>query len=150
MEAIIILPILFSCITYIVVSIARAYQRSHRDTKMAEITTKLLDRMGSGPELTAFVSSDAYRTLIGTDTAPTSGFVTRILNSLQAGSVLFAAGAAMLGTANWLPREKDRIGVGVIGSVLMSVGAALALSGLWSQWLAKRMMPPQDREDARS
>jgi hypothetical protein len=145
MGPLIVIPILIGCITYVIVTIARTTQRAHRDTKMAEITSRLLDRMGSGPELSAFVSSDAYRSLIGAEESPTSGLVTRILNSLQAGSVLFAGGAAMLGTANWLPREREQVGVGVMGAILMAVGAALVVSGLWSQWIAKRLSQNNDK-----
>ena len=88
---------------------------------------------------------DAYRTLIDSEPPAESGILTRILNSLQAGSVLFAAGAAMLGTANWLRDVDAREVFGLLGSVLLAVGLALTLSALWSNWLAKRWNTPDVR-----
>lgn len=145
MPEIIIIPIIFICLTYMIVAIARSIQKSRRDSRMAEVTSKLLERMGSGPELAAFVTSDAYRTLIDSEPPAESGILTRILNSLQAGAVLFAAGAAMLSATNWLRDSDAREVFGVMGSVLLAVGIALTLSALWSNWLAKRWNTPAGR-----
>ena len=142
---IIVLPTIVICLTYMVVSIARAVQRSRRDSRMAEITSKLLERMGSGSELSTFVTSDAYRALIGSEPVHESSILNRILNSLQAGAVLFAAGVAILASANWVSGDKAREVFGVLGSVLLAVGLALTLSALWSNWMAKRWNTPAER-----
>jgi hypothetical protein len=138
MPEVIIIPIIFACLTYMVVSIARVIQRSRRDSHMAEVTTRLVDRMGSGPEVAAFLASEAYRAMLGPEPAQESNLQNRILNSVQAGVVFFAAGGALLGTANWIYFEKPRTVFAVIGVVLIAVGAALTLSALWSRWLVQR------------
>ena len=145
MPEVIIIPIIFICLTYMIVSIARSVQKSRRDSRMAEITSKLLERMGSGPELAAFVTSDAYRALIDSEPVAESNILTRILNSLQLGAVLFAGGAALLSTASWIGHERPRVAFGIAGSVLMAVGFALTMSAVWSNWLAKRWNTPAER-----
>jgi len=138
MPEVIIIPIVFICLTYMIVSIGRVIQRSRRDSRMAEVTSKLVDRLGAGPDLVNFINSDAYRNLLAGETAAEKGISARILNSLQAGAVLSAAGAALLGTADWIPRQNGKTAAGIIGSLLLAVGMALVLSALWSNWLMKR------------
>jgi hypothetical protein len=145
MPEIIIVPIFFVCLTYMVVTIARTIQRSHRDKHMAEVMSKMVDRMGTGPDLANFVNSDAYRALMASESARDHGGNSRILNSLQAGSVLFAAGAAMLATGSWAPNPNVRVSLGVDGAVLAAVGLALALSAVWSNMLMKRWNAPEER-----
>ena len=138
MPEVIIVPVIFICLTYMVVSIARSLQRSRRDSRMAEITSKLLDRMGTGQDVAMFLNSDAYRNLLAAEKATETGVSSRILNSLQAGSVMFAAGAAMFATPNWVRDQDMKEVLAVNGTVLAAVGFALALSAVWSNVLMKR------------
>jgi hypothetical protein len=147
MPEVIILPILFICIAYTMVSLAQSRQRSHRDAKMVELASKMIDKMGAGADIVAFASSDAFRNLLVTEPlaadAPLDGSRGRILNSLQAGSVIAAVGTALLLTAGWVRGADGRTGAAIAGSVFLAAGAALLGSSLVAVALLNRWNGPK-------
>jgi hypothetical protein len=147
-EEVIIIPIVFICLAYMVMDISQSIQRSRRDTRMAEVTTKLIDRMSSGQDLTNFINSEAYRNLLGGEPQARGepGISSRILNSIQAGAVLFAAGSALLWTSSWVGSERGRVALGINGSVLLAVGVALIASAVWSNYLMNRSKAKGERD----
>ena len=135
----IILVTLFISATYIITAIVNSIRRSKRDRYTAEVSSKVIEKLGTGPDMMAFVNSEAYKNLLGgTPVDGRGAYATRILNTLQGGLVLLSAGAGMFFVAIFVG---DRDGVAflrVSGGVLVAVGVGLAVSAGWSYFLLKR------------
>ena len=114
------------------------FGKVRRDRHMAEIQNKLLDRLGTAPDVMTYVSSDSYRRLF--EAAPTgrNEYVSRILNGLQAGLVLLLVGVAMYMMSGSAPEPKDMHGMRVLASILTAVGMGLVISTAWSQQMLRR------------
>jgi hypothetical protein len=135
----VVMVTLFISAAYMIISIVNSIRRSKRDRYTAEVSAKVVEKLGTGPDMMAFVNSDAYKNLLGGEPVDHRGaYATRILNTLQGGMVLLFAGGGMFFVATFVG---DRDGVAflrVTGGILVAVGIGLAVSAGWSYALLKR------------
>jgi hypothetical protein len=135
----VVMVTLFVCAAYIITAIVNSIRRSKRDRYTAEVSSRVVEKLGTGPDMMAFVNSEAYKNLLGgTPEDGRGAYATRILNTLQGGLVLLSAGAGMFFVSTFVG---DRDGVAflrVAGGILVAVGVGLAVSAAWSYVLLKR------------
>ena len=129
---------LFTAVAYIIKNIVAAIQRSKRDRYMSEVSAKLVDKLGTGPDVMSFVDSEAYKTLLGEEVTGKAPFVTRVLNSLQGGLVLLFGGMGLFAAGNFGGDPDFQTFVKSSGAVVMAVGIGMALSAGWSYILLKK------------
>jgi hypothetical protein len=115
------------------------FAKVRRDRHMSEIQSKLLDRLGTAPDVMTYVNSDAYKRLF--EQAPTgrNEYASRVLNGIQGGTVLLLAGVALLLLSDAGGFDTDSIrGMRVFGTIFAAVGLGLVASTAWSQRLLRR------------
>ena len=121
----------------------------------AEVHGKLLDRLTNNEDLLAYIQTSAGRKFlesapitVGTDQAPHSAPLTRILWSMQAGVVL-----ASLGIGFWIAQMRfpDDMGEGffIIGTLVAALGIGFAISAGLAYLISQRfglLAPPPVRQ----
>ncbi len=140
--------LLFVTAGVVVVTAQRAWLAYLRHTKLAasqqEMLNRIVDKLGSGPELAAWLESGDLKRFIDTSEKPASPYA-RILNTVQAGLWTLSAGFGLIVVSDWNGAPYD------IGRLLAFVGGGLLLSGAVS-WLLSRawgLLPsaaPADRQ----
>ena len=134
----IVMVSLFTAVAYIIKNVVDSIQRSKRDRYMAEVSSKLVERLGTAPDVMSFVESEAYRSLMQ-DQMPSKGpFVSRILNSLQAGVVLLFGGMGLLAASNFGTDPEFRTVVNAAGAIALAVGLGMTISAGWSYLLLRK------------
>jgi hypothetical protein len=135
-------------VTFGLVWIIRSLLEQRRWTRamraQGDLQTKLIDRFSSSDELLAYLQSPAGRALrempVITATAGTRGMdapLSRIFWSLQAGSVLSAAGAGLLFVADRDPLLAPPLFA--IGTVVLTIGIGFIASAAISYFLSQRL-----------
>jgi predicted phage tail protein len=112
--------------------------RTKRDRYQSEVQTKLIDRLGSGPELIAFVQSEAGKTFLGSPPEARGTYVSRVLNTVQTGVILIFTGAGMVVVSNFSSDGEVGAFLRVFGGIMLATGAGVALSGVWSYLLLRK------------
>jgi hypothetical protein len=136
MEMIPIIAILssFSAAVLIVYFITRAKQR--RVELQTEMQSRLIDRFGSGPELSEFLQSPAGKQFVGSvQAAPAVMTRERILGGFTRSIVLTALGAAFMFLTFW-DRDDDWV---VPAAILLFLGLGYFIATLLSYKLSKRI-----------
>jgi len=106
--------------------------RRHRTARLqAEVMNKLIDRIGSSPELGKWLESGGPKQFLHFDHERAHP-ATRILNSLQTGLIALSLGFGL----HWVGRYEE---TEVAGTILVAVGvgflaSALAAYGLSKSW----------------
>src|SRR5258708_29069723 len=95
------MPILFLCVTYMVVTALRTFGRNRRDKHFTDLQLKVLDKLGTGSDVMAFVGSEAYQKMMTSTDSAGTGTGSRVLNTIQAGMVLLSLGLGMMVVANF-------------------------------------------------
>ena len=129
---------LFTAVAYIVKNVVAAIQRSKRDRYMSEVSAKLVDKLGTGPDVMSFVESEAYKSLLGEHVTGKGPFVTRVLNSLQGGLVLLFGGGGLFVAGNFGGDPEFQTFVRSTGAIVIAVGLGMVLSAGWSYVLLKK------------
>jgi hypothetical protein len=128
---------LITSITFVLRTSLQTWGRVRRDRHMAEIQNKLMDRLGTAPDVMTYVNSDAYRKLLeGADTGG-NNHASRVLNAMQFGLVLLCGGVGMLATSG-LVRDDGGTFLQVIGGIVVAIGIGLAASAVWSLVLLRK------------
>lgn len=143
MELIPIIAILssFTAAVLIVYFISRAKQR--RAELHAEMQSRLIDRFGTGPELSAFLQSPAGKQFVGTvQAAPALMTRERIMGGFTRSIVLTALGAAFMFLTFW-DRDDDWV---VPAAILLFLGLGYFIATMVSYKLSKKIdadvLPP--------
>jgi hypothetical protein len=129
---------LFTAVAYVIRNVVMAIQRSKRDRYMAEVSAKLVDKLGTGPDVMSFVESEAYKSLLGQEVTGKAPFATRVLDSLQAGLVLLFGGMGLMAAGNFGGDAEFQTFLRACGAVVIAVGLGMALSAGWSYILLKK------------
>ncbi len=129
---------LFTAVAYIIKNVVAAIQRSKRDRYMSEVSAKLVDKLGTGPDVMSFVESEAYKTLLGEEVTGKGPFVTRVLNSLQGGLVLLFGGGGLFVAGNFGGDPDFQTFVRASGAIVIAIGMGMVLSAGWSYILLKK------------
>lgn len=136
MEMIPIVGILasFTAAVLIVYFVTRSRQR--RVELQAEMQSRLIDRFGSGPELTQFLQSPAGQQFVGTvQAAPSLMTRERIMGGFTRSIVLTALGAAFMFLTFW-DREEDWV---IPAAILLFLGLGYFIATVVSYKLSKRI-----------
>src|SRR5439155_14929474 len=95
-EEVILFPILFSLIGFVIWTIFSTIRRYKTTPLQAGLQTKLLEKFGSGQELLAYVQSDAGKRFLESLTMEQRTPYRRILGAAQASVVLILLAFALL------------------------------------------------------
>ena len=113
-----------STIAYTVRSLIVNVRRQRSARLQAEVMTKLIDKIGSSPELGRWLESGGAKQFFDFEVAEKENNPrTRILNSIQAGLIALAIGIAILTVTRSRFEE-----VYVLGGILSAVGLAFLVS----------------------
>src|SRR5215470_17651273 len=115
----IVIPIMTLCATYVLVSILNGFVRARRDRHLADLQVKLIDRLGAGPDVMNYLSSDAVKNLLASEPEGKAPYVTRVLNTIQTASVLLCAGAGMMAVSGMA--DEARQFLKVTGGILVAI-----------------------------
>jgi ABC-type sugar transport system permease subunit len=128
----------FTSAAIIITSIVNAIQRSKRDRYVSEVSGKLVDRLGNGPDVMSFVNSEAYKNLLGGQATGRGVYATRVLNTLQTGVVMLFGGLGLFFGAGVSGSADGQAFFRIAGGIVLAVGVGLAASAAWSYLLLKR------------
>jgi hypothetical protein len=134
-EDVILFPILFSLVGFIVWTTLNTIRRFRTQKLQAQIQTKLLDKFGSGQELLAYVQSEGGKRLLESLTVEQRTPYGRILGAAQAGTILLLLGIALLFLRGRVTGGEE--GLLVAGSIVFSLGLGFAVSAAVSYFLSK-------------
>lgn len=133
----IVVPTLFVTAAYILTTIARVFGRARRDRLIAELHGKLIDRLGSGPDVIQFFQTEAgQKFLAGGDSTVAPSHVSRVLNSLQAGLIALCTGIGMYIVAPMSIEAAPFFRVS--GGIAIAAGIGIVLSAAWSFVLLRK------------
>ena len=122
-------------IAYVVKTLIVNVRRQMAARLQADVMTKLIDKIGSSPELGRWLESGGAKQFFDFEVAEKDNNPrSRILNSIQMGFIALAIGIAILSMSRSRYEE-----VYILGGVLSAVGAAFLVSSgvsyyLSSQW----------------
>ena len=105
----------------------------------AEMQTKLLDKLGSSPELVQYLESDAGRTFLQSATLAVerSNPLGRVLGSIQAGVILVFGGIGLLWLRGQVVDPEGAAAALVIGTLTLSIGMGFLVAAGLSYTLSK-------------
>ena len=134
-EEIVIFPIMFALVGFIVWTIFSTIRRYKTAKLQAGLQTKLLEKFGSGQELLAYVQSDAGKQLMESLTMEQRTPHGRILGAAQASVILVLLGVGLLLLRGRVSGGDE--GFLVSGTITLSLGVGFGLSSALSYFLSK-------------
>jgi hypothetical protein len=136
------IPLVVSVLAYGAVTIVRLLleniSRAKSERLQADLYTKVIDKLSSGPELAAWLQSEKSINLMQNEPREQPGVQARILNSAQFGIVGAAVGGALL----WLGRMFDggaQEALMIFGTIILAAGGGLLLAGVVSYFLSRHL-----------
>jgi len=134
-EEIVILPILFGLMGFVVWTIFSTIRRYKTTKLQAGLQTKLLEKFGSGQELLAYVQSDAGKRFLESLTIEQRTPYGRILGAAQVSVILVLLSFAFLFLRGRIAGAQE--GFLVFGALTLSLGVGFGLSAAISYYLSK-------------
>lgn len=135
-KEVVLVPILFSLIGFVVWTVFSTIRRYKTTVLQAGLQTKLLEKFGSGQELLAYVQSDGGKRLLESLTMEQRTPYGRILGAAQASVVLILLALAFLFLRGRISGAGEDALL-VFGTVLLSMGVGFGLSAALSYYLSK-------------
>ncbi len=135
LEKVVLLPIFFSLVGFVVWTIFSTIRRYKMAKLQAELQTKLLEKFGSSQELLAYVQSDAGKRFLESLAMEQRTPYARILGAVQAGVILIFLAFAFLFLRGRVSGAEE--GFLVFGTITLSLGAGFGLSAALSYFLSK-------------
>lgn len=135
LEKVVLLPIFFSLVGFVVWTIFSTIRRYKTAKLQAEVQTKLLEKFGSSQELLAYVQSDAGKRFLESLAMEQRTPYARILGAVQAGVILIFLAFAFLFLRGRVSGAEE--GFLVFGTITLSLGAGFGLSAALSYFLSK-------------
>ena len=126
------IPIMFSWVAWIIFSTIRRYKIAKLQ---ADVQTKLLDKVGSGPDLLGYAQTEAGKEMLESLKVERHSPHSRIIGALQTSIVLISLGAAFLFLRGRIPGAQD--GFLVFGTLSTMLGIGFGLSAVASYYLSK-------------
>ncbi|MGJ5815047.1 hypothetical protein [Paludibaculum fermentans] len=140
-EAIAIIMV-FGTVALAVVIITRALfdhlRRTKAERAQAEIFNKLMDKLGNGTEVLAYLQSEAGQSLMRGAPPEKPATFGRILNSVQYGVVCTVIGIGVLFLQNIVDKYAQR-DVAVVGTLILTLGIGLLAAAGASYLLSKTL-----------
>jgi hypothetical protein len=132
--AMVTIPGMFSWFAWMIFSTIRRYKIAKMQ---AEVQIRLLDRIGSGPELLAYAQTEAGKELLESLKVERVSPHARIIGAVQAGIVFIFLGAALLILRYQIATAYE--GFSVLGTLSSALGAGFILSAAASYFLSKSL-----------
>jgi hypothetical protein len=131
------IPGMFCWFGWLIFSTIRRYKIAKIQ---GEVQLKMLDRVGSGPELLAYAQTDAGRQLLESLKVERASPHGRIIGAVQAGIVFLFLGGALLILRYQMPSVPNaEEGFGILGTLSSALGAGFVLSAVASYYLSKSL-----------
>lgn len=137
-KEVVLLPMLFGVVALIIWIIFSTIRRYKTTKLQAGLHTKLLEKLGSGQELLAYVQSDAGKGFL--ESLATEQRTTpygRILGAAQASVILVLLGLAFLFLRGRVAGADE--GFLVFGTIILSLGVGFGLAAALSYFLSKSL-----------
>jgi hypothetical protein len=134
--SLITIPGMFCWFGWLIFSTIRRYKIAKIQ---AEVQLRLLDRVGSGPELLAYAQTDTGRQLLESLKVERASPHGRIIGAVQAGIVFLFLGAALLILRYQINVPNAEQGFGILGTLSSALGAGFVLSAVASYFLSKSL-----------
>src|SRR5215468_1887276 len=136
-EEIVILPILFVLMGFVVWTIFSTIRRYKTTKVQAGLQTKLLEKFGSGQELLTYVQSDAGKRFLDSLTMEQRTPYGRILGAAQISVILVLLSFAFLFLRGRVAGTEE--GFLVFGTITLCLGFGFGLSAALSYYLSKSL-----------
>ncbi|WP_031500198.1 hypothetical protein [Bryobacter aggregatus] len=117
-------------LAWVIGVIATNVRRGQTAKRMAQIHSKLLDRSNNSGELVAYLESEAGRRIFESLTADVNEPMTRILNAVHAGLVLFLIGISLLLLRLAGAGNASADGQPWLAQVLLLTGLPISMAGV--------------------
>ena len=134
-EEVILFPIMFSLIGFIVWTIFSTIRRYKTTKLQAGLQTKLLEKFGSGQELLAYIQSDGGKRFLESLTMEHRTPYGRILGAAQASIILVLVALAFLFLRGRVAGAQEEFLV--FGTLTLCLGIGFGLSAGLSYYLSK-------------
>lgn len=134
-EEVVLFPIFFSLIGFVVWTIFSTIRRYKTAKLQAGLQTKLLEKFGSGQDLLAYIQSDAGKRFLESLTMEHRTPYGRILGAAQASVVLILLSLALLFLRGRVSGGEE--GFLVLGAIILSLGIGFGGSAALSYYLSK-------------
>lgn len=132
--ALVTIPGMFCWFAWMIFSTIRRYKIAKTQ---AEIQLRLLDRVGSGPELLAYAQTDTGRGLLESLKVERISPHGRIIGAVQAGIVFLFLGGGLLILRHQIAGADE--GFAILGTLSSALGAGFVLSAVASYFLSKSL-----------
>ena len=140
MPEVIILPVLFATIGFVVWTIASSWQRSRHVWEMTQFHSRVIDRMGSIKDFNDFLQTPGgmqFMNAITADKGPT-GPRERILRAVQTGIVLASVAVGFLLLSDSFQGDASDLFT-VLGVILLSLGMGFLVAAGAAYGLSRRL-----------
>lgn len=134
-EEVILFPILFTLVGFIVWTIFSSIRRYQTAKLQAGLKTKLLEKFGSGQELLAYVQSDAGKRFLESLAMEQKTPYGRILGAAQVSVILVLVSFAFLFLRGRVSGAEE--GFLVFGTIALCLGIGFGLSAALSYYMSK-------------
>jgi hypothetical protein len=133
----VVVPTVFGAIGFIVWTISTNIRRSKVAHVVADLHGKVLEKCSANQELMAYVQSDAGRRFLESAGESQANPTSRILNAVQAGTILSLLGGASILTSNFHSELDAREFFVTLGYMILAVGLGFLVSAGVSYGLCK-------------
>ena len=137
MPEVVIVPVIFGVFAFIVWTITTNIRRSKTARLVADLHGKVLEKCASSQELMGYVQSDAGRRFLESAANGQSNSAARILNAVQAGTILALLGGAFIITSQMHHDVDAREILVTFGYLVMAAGLGFLVSAAISYFLCK-------------
>lgn len=134
-EEVILFPILFTLIGFVIWIIFSSIRRYKTAKLQAELQTKLLEKLGSGQELIAYVQSDTGKQFLESLNMEQRTPYGRILGAAQVSVILVLLSFAFLFLRSRVSGAEE--GFLVFGAITLCLGLGFGLSAALSYYMSK-------------
>jgi hypothetical protein len=134
-DDIFIVPEVFGALAFVSWVIVSAIRRYKTAKLQAEVQNRVLDRLASSQDLTAFAQTEAGKQMLASLKVEHSSTYSKIIATLQASIVMLLLGGALLFLRSRVPDAAD--GFTVFGTLIMTLGIGLGISSAVSYGLSK-------------
>ena len=133
----VVVPTIFGVLGFLVWTITTNIRRAKVARIVADLHGKVLEKCSGSQELMTYVQSDAGRRFLEMATISQANPAGRVLNAVQAGTILSLLGAFAVGSSNWHHDVDVREFFMTMGALVLAVGLGFLVSAAISYFLCK-------------
>jgi len=134
---IVIVPVIFGVFGWIVWTITTNIRQAKTARIVAELHGKVLEKCSASQELMTYVQSDAGKRFLESAATGQANPMARILNAVQAGTILALLGGAFITVSNLHHDVDAREAFVTSGYLVLSLGLGFLVSAAISYFLCK-------------